>query len=576
MRVSVLKKQYLSYIWENPNKEIVLTDISAPRTSSSFESKKDNFNFTGINAQNQYFETFFSGDGSSTAFTLRWSPIPSSYLGTEKFEVFVDDVLKTNSVDYTVSGSTLGITSAPDTGNDNVKVRFKLLEEDDLITMWRFKNDAYTNLTPAEKDAAIVVQGVITNITTNIAEGGRLLGITGEGLSNTLFNALVSVGYDATINRSHLAVQKVILEANKLNQGRKIFGEDEDEWTTLSNDTTSRELTFSSSYRNASLIIDELSAPESTGDGRYGWNVLFNPRSGTATTTVSDKLVDTTASFTDGLNGLTVYNTTDSTDATITAVDSATALSISSDIFASSERYSIKTFDFNWNKKSGTAVTTITEGNNASVIGISTDADEIKNVIIYNVGTSPRGNPQNFLYFNPVGPGGARFDYVTATNQLISQTIDDEFQARKDDSPATWTFTTDDDGKKHRAGNFPSSYGTSYTMQFKDRNAAGVVQAASAVTVTDDGEFDKTIIKEARFSGRDKVLEIVEFNSEFKNKVKMTIPYTADSNGDSYLLGRAYTINVDSYKIHDIKMRLNQIDYETADTILTFKEEPDL
>ena len=576
IRIEVLKKQFQSNVWENPTNGILIDDKFNERSSRSFESKKDNFSFGAINTQNQLFETFHSGDNSTVAFTLRFSPIPLSYLNTDKFQVFVSDVLQTNSVDYSISGSTLTFGSAPATGVDNVKVRFKLLEEDDLITMWRFKNDTFGNLTQAQKNTAIVAQGAITQLTENISDAARIVNVTGEGLSNVLFNALVSIGFDSSIDLAHLAIQKVILEANALNQSRKIFGENVDEWTTLGNSTVSLDITFSTSYRNASILIDELSAPEYTGDGRYGWYVIYNPRTGTTDGTTANKLVDSTASFTDGLVGVTVYNTTDGTDAVITAVDSGTVLSISSDVFVSGEDYSIKTFDFNWSKKSEAEIATITEGVLASSIEVSTDADDIKNAIIYSVGTSPRGNPQNFLYFDPTGPGGARFDFITTTNTIISQLLDDEFQAHKDDADASWTFTTDDDGKKHRVGNLPTDYtpgaGT-YVMQFLDRDDDDqLVQDGVTITVTDDGEFDKAIIKEARGQGREKVLELVEFNSEFKNKLSIEVPYAADTN-EPYTLGGVYTLNIDSYRIVDRKMRLVELTYELTSTILGVKEE---
>ncbi len=65
---------------------------------------------------------------------------------------------------------------------------------------------------------------------------------------------------------------------------------------------------------------------------------------GTATSTSSGKLVDTGKNFTTlGVDvGDEVYNTTDSTHAYVTAVDSSTQLSLSSDIMASGEGYTLQ------------------------------------------------------------------------------------------------------------------------------------------------------------------------------------------------------------------------------------------
>ena len=65
-------------------------------------------------------------------------------------------------------------------------------------------------------------------------------------------------------------------------------------------------------------------------------------QSGTATGTTADKLVDSAKAFTTSVKvGAIVHNTTDGTIATVTAVDSNTQLSLSADIMASGEEYTI-------------------------------------------------------------------------------------------------------------------------------------------------------------------------------------------------------------------------------------------
>jgi len=65
--------------------------------------------------------------------------------------------------------------------------------------------------------------------------------------------------------------------------------------------------------------------------------------SGLATATTSNKLVDSSESFvTQGVRiGDRINNTSDTTYATVTAIDSATTLSVSADVFASGESYTI-------------------------------------------------------------------------------------------------------------------------------------------------------------------------------------------------------------------------------------------
>jgi hypothetical protein len=68
-------------------------------------------------------------------------------------------------------------------------------------------------------------------------------------------------------------------------------------------------------------------------------NVSGPSQSGTATGTTVNKLVDSSGAFTSNLIGYIVYNTTDSTVATVTSVDDANTLSLSADIMASGEAY---------------------------------------------------------------------------------------------------------------------------------------------------------------------------------------------------------------------------------------------
>lgn len=81
----------------------------------------------------------------------------------------------------------------------------------------------------------------------------------------------------------------------------------------------------------------------------YGISYEDLRKSGTATATTSNKLTDSAGAFTTaGANGLIaigdiVKNTTTGLFALVTAIDSATALSLSADIFSSTNAYSIYT-----------------------------------------------------------------------------------------------------------------------------------------------------------------------------------------------------------------------------------------
>ena len=63
----------------------------------------------------------FSGNGSTTAFTLTKTPVANS---ADNFIVFIDNVYQRygSSYAYTTSGETLTFTSAPPTGTNNIQV----------------------------------------------------------------------------------------------------------------------------------------------------------------------------------------------------------------------------------------------------------------------------------------------------------------------------------------------------------------------------------------------------------------------------------------------------------------------
>ena len=73
----------------------------------------------------------------------------------------------------------------------------------------------------------------------------------------------------------------------------------------------------------------------------FDWYPVGYEISSTTTSANQDKLIDTNVYFTNRYINATVTNTTDSTTATVEAVDSGTQLSISSDIMASGESYTI-------------------------------------------------------------------------------------------------------------------------------------------------------------------------------------------------------------------------------------------
>ena len=99
-------------------------------------------------------------------------------------------------------------------------------------------------------------------------------------------------------------------------------------------------------------------SPRTLGTQRVTVQVVDDPlanvlvASGVATATTASKLVDSSEDFVAAgvAVGDAVYNETDDTFALVTAVDSATTLSLSADIMANTEAYSIREASF-WTQR---------------------------------------------------------------------------------------------------------------------------------------------------------------------------------------------------------------------------------
>jgi len=111
--------------------------------------------------------------------------------------------------------------------------------------------------------------------------------------------------------------------------------------------------------------------------------------SGTTTATTANKLVDSTKDFiTNAYEGMLVFNTTDSTFAFVTVIDSTTTLTLSKDIMTSGEGYELwptptmKVMDFKQINESFTI--------NCGLSGVNSTNDLIKLIgLAYNTDNEP-------------------------------------------------------------------------------------------------------------------------------------------------------------------------------------------
>jgi len=105
---------------------------------------------------------------------------------------------------------------------------------------------------------------------------------------------------------------------------------------------TITEFTAKASIRTVVFIYDDDNALVEPTSVLITWAEPEGPRSGVATATTADHLIDTTKNqFAAGDVGKIIYNTTDKTTATITGFTSPSDVTLDTDIMAEGEGYEI-------------------------------------------------------------------------------------------------------------------------------------------------------------------------------------------------------------------------------------------
>lgn len=498
-------------------------DVSEFTVSKAVGDKKDTFTFIVPNNDNELYRTFHSGDGSTTVFTLKFRP-PSEYLGDdEKLSVLVDDVGQEyvtsgpSSGQYTVSGTTLTFGVAPASGTKNIEVRFKVIDVDDLVRVYRYKN------TGSEVASDILEEGFISDVRGSSNVGTRSLSFKGESLINLIFKTLVFVPADenetASLDRSDRIIQWVIQTINSYSDDgsgtRKIYGESAAEWTNIGNDVGSSTIRYTSPYRPAYEIIEDLSSSEHTGNGQYYYYLT--------------------------------YNTTE-------------------------DRY-----EFIYKAKDPTSTSTIEEGNYpiTNVKPLRSD-DEVINFAIYNCGVDGYGNGLEFPYFDfTQGAGkGGRWKYITKTNNIADNLVNEEFN---DGNQSSWDTYTGTDGVAHRQSFFPKSAAFPYTFTTVENRDSGThLPDGTFPTVNDEGEFNDIIWEECKWRGWSVTKQIIDLHNDARKKVTLTVAYGSESS--NLLLGNVYKLKLPSFGLYGSdgtgqKLRLVQIDYHQQDTEYFFEED---
>lgn len=368
-RIVLRKKIKTTNTWATEDDGIVLTDVKNIKVSRGLGKKRDAFGFDVRSPNNDLYEQYFNGTGAENEFTLKYSPIPSQHLsGSEKkFDVYVNDVLQTYTTNYSVSTDKITFVSAPASGQRNIKVVYPVVEADDMVDIYLYKNQTWGSMNDSAKNTARKEEGIITEPTIKVF--GNVVNVRGFGLIDSIFSGMAFAMFDNdTVNRAHLVIQQIISQLNKFNPNRKIYGESPAEWANIGNSTPSLSVQYTSKYKSAIEMIEDLSGDKYTGDGQYIYYVEYD---------------------------------------------------------ATNDRY-----EFNWKTKPLTSTGPITEGDEPNNIKIQKATDDVVNVVIYNCGNDPYGHGMEYLNYDFTITGyGAKWKYISETSTIGQDLVEAEFQA---------------------------------------------------------------------------------------------------------------------------------------------------
>ena len=217
---------------------------------------------------------YFSGNGSTTAFTL-----PVSVVSAAQIIVVVANVVQNPSSAYTVSGTTLTFTSAPPSGTNNIWVEYTSLQTNTVVPAYgtvgtsQLANGTVVTTADATINSLTVGKGG-GSVSTNTAFGTSALTSNTSGANNQAFGsgALSS----NTTGGTNSAFAQQSLGSNTTGNSNSAFG-----YQALVNNTTASNSTavgykagYSATTAGASVYIGN-QAGYSTNDP-YNVMIGFN------------------------------------------------------------------------------------------------------------------------------------------------------------------------------------------------------------------------------------------------------------------------------------------------------------
>lgn len=300
------------------------------------------------------------------------------------------------------------------------------IAEDDRVTIWFWKNKIWSDLTVGQKTSAMQIDGFVSTLTQGFdGQTGRELLIKGTGFIDTVFKGLVFMR-SITLTKPHTMIQNVIAQLNDFNPYRRIYGANSTEWATLGNATTQRDGTafpdtqYSTSYKTAIEIIEDLSSHDNTDDGHYVYKLRYND--------VADR------------------------------------------------------YDFTWKAKTQTADSSLTEGTDTiNKINMGQSKEGVINSVIAHIGYDCNESPQEVFHHDPatIISGGAKWKYWTRTQTTLKNLIlkeqenNDSYFDKDDNGSYTNPYPT-----SYNNG------GGVWTFQFETRNTNGDQTGTNATATT--------------------------------------------------------------------------------------------
>jgi hypothetical protein len=531
--------------WTDADHMIQLYDVSnikVTRAIAGQMARRDSYSFHINSPLNEVFENYYNGDGVTTDFTLKWTPIPISHLqgDYQKLYVFLNgsDVPLVYGIDYTIdtdidgyTGSTLTFTSAPIIGNRNIIIYYPIIEANDLIRIYRWKSGTtFAGLSAAEKTTAIEegIEGPINEPSLS-KQDKNIVEVNGQGLIDAIMSGMAFNNDPPSYPTVDVAIQYIITQLNLYNKNRYIYGGNPTEWADLGNPTVMSTgaafptINYSTKYKTAVEIVQELSMTNYTGDGQYIFWINFN---------------DSVQSpgQPSGYKG----------------------------------RY-----EFIWRSKNTNNETNaieLTEGDEfMEKLDESKSVDDVVNCVIYNAGVDLNGNGIEGLNYNfSFTNYGLRWQYISSTSDTHSTMLKNEQTLNS----ANFPIDTD---TKQATSSFPNNYnettrvwsGSYVFVSIRTCNDVGLV-SNSHPTATSKEEYINYLRYEAKYQGKEKTDALIDLYNRPRFQLKVQF---GRNSSLSFALGGIYLMTFPSFGIRGRYLRIYQIDYNYENTIVTFKED---